>query len=140
MTEMRTFCRLFLSIEQEADQLRIEIRINPDRGQLPSGKTIAIVSCSSFDDLGVCLEHLGVTGWSRFIKESESGPLTEHVSSTAAALLGHLRTNRPSTLTLFAADTSVQDMDQRIEQLKAKRELGIRVRAAGLTSTGADGA
>lgn len=36
--------------------------------------------------------------------------------------------NRPSTLTLIAADTSFQDMFRRIELLKAKEELGIRVR------------
>lgn len=36
--------------------------------------------------------------------------------------------SRPSTLTLIAADTSAQDMNRRIAGLKAKRELGIRVR------------
>jgi hypothetical protein len=125
---MRTFCRLFLSIEEEGEQLRLEIRVNPDREQVPSGEAIAVISCSSFDGLGVCLEDLGVTGRSQFGRESESGPITEHVPSTPAALLEHVRTNRPSTLTLIAADTSAQDMNRRIVLLKEKRELGIRVR------------
>jgi hypothetical protein len=125
---MRSFCRLFLSIEEEGEQLRLEIRVNPDREQVPRGETIAVISCSSFDGLGVCLEDLGVTGWSRFVRESESGPVTEHVPSTPSALLEHVRTNRPSTLTLIAADTSAQDMDRRIALLKEKQELGIHVR------------
>lgn len=76
MKQLRSFCRLFLSIEEEDEGLRFEIRVNPDREQIPNGESIAVISCSSFDDLGVCLEDLGVTGRSRFLKESESGHRT----------------------------------------------------------------
>lgn len=86
MKQMRSFCRLFLSIEEVDEGLRFEIRVNPDREQVPSGESIAVISCSSFDDLGVCFEDLRVTGRSRFVKESESGPLTEYVPSSATAL------------------------------------------------------
>lgn len=130
MKQMRTLCRLFLSIERVDDGLRFEIRVNPHREEVSRGGSIAVISCSSFEDLGICFEDLGVTGWSRFVRESETGPVTEHVPSSTVALLEHLRTNRPSTATLIAADASVEDMYGRIALLKAKAtdESGIRIR------------
>ena len=128
MQEMHDFCRPFTSIEQEGNELRIEIRVTPDRQQGPDAKTLAVVACSSFDDLGVCLDGLGANGLSRFVNESDSGPVTEHVLSTAAKLLDYVRTNRPSTLTLVASDTSAQGMSDRIHRLETRPGAGIRIR------------
>ena len=124
---MYKFCRLFLSVEEEGDRSRIEIRVRPDREQAPRGKTLAVIHCSSFEDLGASLDVLGVTGVSRFLGESELGPLAEHIPTTVAEVIQRVRTVRPCTVTLIAAETSIDQMNRRLEVLKAKRQPGIRI-------------
>lgn len=129
---MHTFCRLFVSFDDDDDgeQVRIDVRVSADREQAPDGKPLGLVACSTLNDLGACLNALGVTGLSRFVRESESGLVTEHVSITGTELMEQVRKTRPSTVTLIAADTSLEDMNRPLELLRAKRDRGIRFRVS----------
>ena len=101
--------------------------MRPDRVQDPSGQLVTVLGCAEFDDLRRCLEELEVTGVSRFVRESESGPISACFPCTPAGVVDHVRTGRPLTITLLAEDASVDDMRQRIDRLVARSEGGIRV-------------
>jgi hypothetical protein len=123
------FYRLFLTIEYESeDHCRFEIRVTPDREQAPRDQSIAMISCSTVDDLDVCLTDLGVTGWSHPVGESQGGLLSEYVPCSSEDLLERLKTAKPPSLTLIAADTSVQEMNQRVAVLTARGRPAIKLR------------
>ncbi len=82
---LQGFCRLFLSIQDDSDETRIQLHIRPDVTQ--PNDLIGVISCASLEALGICLEELGVSGVATQISETNSGPVSGFISSSVPEIL-----------------------------------------------------
>jgi hypothetical protein len=121
--ELGVFHRLFLYVPEDS-RFRFRLRVNPDLEQpgARAGPT-AVISSPNAEPLGLCLEELGVTGYSRYSGETAEGPTSEYQECTREEIVVSLETqplSRVAHVTLIAANTPIAEMKRRVASLRAK--------------------
>ncbi len=113
------FCRVFVYADTEMSDEGFEVHVRHDsRNGHVNPSAFARLICAEIESASAVLQALRVDGVSRFVRESDGGPLFEYLSADFGQLtnlIERLGTSEPKSITLIASDLSDEETAARIE-------------------------
>ena len=116
------FCRVSVHAGTEASDQGYELYVRHDQAGSTESRAFARFVCCDVELLRAVLETLRVDAVSRFVRETEDGPIFECVPADfmeLMRLIGRLSPSGSKSITLVASDLSEAETLARIEEVKA---------------------